>query len=58
VMPETVMVSVREGIRLATDVYLPDAGPFPVIMERTPCGRAEPSRSEISDADRTPASRA
>jgi len=57
-MPEKVMVSVREGIRLATDVYLPDAGPFPVIMERTPCGRAEPSRSEISDADRTPASRA
>ena len=39
-MPTTHMVPMRDGIRLATDVYLPDgAGPFPVIMERTPYGR-------------------
>ena len=34
------------------------AGPFPVIMERTPYGRAETSRSEITAANRTPAARA
>jgi hypothetical protein len=55
----TQMVAMRDGVRLATDVHLPDsAGPFPVIMERTPYGRAETSRSEITEADRTPASRA
>ena len=55
----TNMVAMRDGIRLATDVYLPDtAGPFPVIMERTPYGRNETSRSEITAANRTPASRA
>jgi hypothetical protein len=55
----TQMVAMRDGVRLATDVHLPDsAGPFPVIMERTPYGRAETSRSEITAADRTPASRA
>ena len=36
----TSMVAMRDGARLATDVHLPDgAGPFPVIMERTPYGR-------------------
>jgi hypothetical protein len=58
------MVPMRDGIRLATDIYLPDgAGPFPVILERTPYGRAETSRSEIiaavcTSASRAPASRA
>jgi len=52
------MVPMRDGIRLATDVYLPEGpGPFPVIMERTPYGRNEASRSEITAADRTPARR-
>jgi uncharacterized protein len=48
------MVAMRDGVRLATDVYLPtDAaarplpGPFPTILERTPYGKAETSRSEI-----------
>ena len=55
----TLMVPMRDGIRLATDVHLPTGrGPFPVIMERTPYGRAEASRSEITAADRTPAARA
>ena len=58
-MPETIMVPMRDGVRLATDVYLPDGrGPFPVILERTPYGRQVASRSEITAADRTPASRA
>ena len=55
----TLMVPMRDGVRLATDVYLPDGGgPFPVIMERTPYGRAETSRSEITAVNRTPATRA
>ncbi len=55
----TLMVPMRDGVRLATDVHLPDGpGPFPAIMERTPYGRAEASRSEITAADRTPARRA
>jgi len=58
-MTATHMVPMRDGVRLATDVHLPDgAGPFPVILERTPYGRAETSRSEITAANRTPASRA
>jgi putative CocE/NonD family hydrolase len=32
-----VPVAMRDGVRLSTDVYLPDApGPFPVILIRTP----------------------
>ena len=55
----THMVPMRDGTCLATDVYLPDsASSYPVILERTPYGRAETSRSEITAADRAPASRA
>ena len=55
----TQMVAMRDGVRLATDVYLPDgAGPFPVIMERTPYGRHETSRANSPPPNRTPASRA
>ena len=52
-----IMVPMRDGVRLATDVYLPsDAdgilpGPWPVILERTPYGRNRPSRSERSLAE-------
>src|SRR5580658_10390873 len=54
----TDMVTVRDGVRLATDFYLPDgAGPFPVVLERTPYGRDEISRSEITAADPEPMSR-
>jgi hypothetical protein len=55
----TQMVAMRDGVRLATDVYLPPdgAGPFPVIMERTPYGRHETSRAELTAVNRTPASR-
>jgi uncharacterized protein len=36
---ETVMVSMRDGIRLATDVYLPPKLPAPVVAMRGPYGR-------------------
>jgi putative CocE/NonD family hydrolase len=54
------MVAMRDGVRLATDIHLPDgAGPFPVVLERTPYGRHLPSRSEITEAaPDEPASRA
>src|SRR5436853_7767543 len=36
----TVMVPMRDGVRLATDVYLPAGdGPWPVAVLRTPFGR-------------------
>ena len=35
----TVMVPMRDGIRLATDVYLPPALPAPVVVMRTPYER-------------------
>ncbi len=52
-----VMVVMRDGVRLATDVYRPAQGgilvedSFPVILERTPYGKGKHSRSEI-DVDR------
>ena len=58
-MLETIMVPMRDGVRLATDVHLPTRsaegapleGPWPVILERTPYGRNRPSRSERSLAE-------
>jgi hypothetical protein len=36
----TVMVPMRDGVKLATDVYLPDGeGPWPAILFRTPYGK-------------------
>src|ERR1700722_5460005 len=49
-----VMVSMRDGVRLATDIYRPARngkpvpGRFPVILERTPYGKTVVSRSELS----------
>ena len=37
---ETVMVAMRDGVRLATDVYLPPKLPAPALAVRTPYGRA------------------
>jgi predicted acyl esterase len=37
-----VMVRARDGIGLATDVYLPDGpGPFPTVLTRLPYGKTE-----------------
>lgn len=59
-----VMVAMRDGVRLATDVYLPVApgpgtnGRFPVILERTPYDKTAPSRSERTPSNPTPLGRA
>ena len=38
--PRTVSMHARDGVRLAADVYWPDApGPFPVLLMRQPYGR-------------------
>jgi len=38
-----VMIAMRDGTRLATDVYLPDGdGPFPTVLTRMPYGKTEP----------------
>jgi putative CocE/NonD family hydrolase len=48
-----VMVKLRDGVRLATDIYRPARNgvalpeKFPVLLERTPYGKAQVSRSEV-----------
>lgn len=59
-----VMIAMRDGIRLATDIYRPArgsrpaAGRFPVILERTPYDKSAQSRSERSVSDVQPKPRA
>jgi len=59
-----VMVTVRDGIRLATDIHRPALrgqpaeGRFPVLLERTPYGKAQVSRSEIDAGAAAPVPRA
>ncbi|MGH8121806.1 MAG: CocE/NonD family hydrolase, partial [Rudaea sp.] len=59
-----VMVAMRDGVHLATDIYLParDGKPvaqrFPVILERTPYDKTADSRSERTPTDAKPKSRA
>ena len=63
IVERDVMVTVRDGIRLATDVYRPARdgtvidGKLPAILERTPYGKAERSRSEIEIGMSTPMKR-
>ena len=58
-----VMVTTRDGVRLATDIYRPARGSvavdgkFPVILERTPYGKGQPSRSELDRGESEPRSR-
>lgn len=55
-----VMVPMRDGVRLATDIYLPAQDdkplpePLPVLLERTPYDKRGRREAEISVADRTP----
>lgn len=53
------MLEMRDGAKMATDIYAPEgAGPFPLLLERTPYGKHLPSRSEIRAANpATPLSR-
>ncbi|HTW36289.1 MAG TPA: CocE/NonD family hydrolase [Rhizomicrobium sp.] len=59
-----VMIRMRDGVHLATDIYRPAEngaplpGPFPVILERTPYGKTVVSRSELSLKDPVAKSRA
>lgn len=48
--PQTFMVPMRDGIKLAADVYLPDdhPGPFPVILTRTPYNKARVANTVVS----------
>jgi len=45
------MVPMRDGVRLATSIYLPPGtGPWPVVLSRTPYGKdqGEPAKSETA----------
>src|SRR5579885_491114 len=58
IIERDVMVAARDGVRLATDIYCPEgAGPFPVILERTPYDKSAASRSEIVTGESVPRSR-
>ena len=59
IVERDLMAPARDGVALATDVYRPDgAGPFPVLLERTPYDKSAPSRSERTAAVGRPRSRA
>jgi putative CocE/NonD family hydrolase len=58
IVERDVMISARDGVRLASDIYRPEgSGPFPAILERTPYDKSAPSRSEITASDPKPRSR-
>jgi len=64
VLDSGTMVPMRDGVKLATDIYRPARdgkaldGRFPVILERTPYGRTHVSRSERTAGDPKPKNRA
>ena len=64
VLESNVRVAVRDGVKLATDIYRPArdgkavAGRFPVILERTPYGRNVTYFRDITAANATPKTRA
>ena len=48
---QTVRIAMRDGVHLATDIYLPEGdGPFPVIFSRTPYGRVTMGKGGIGFA--------
>jgi putative CocE/NonD family hydrolase len=64
VVEHDVMITARDGVKLATDIYYPArrgqkvAGRFPVILERTPYDKSAVSRSERTARDPAPRGRA
>src|SRR6185436_9443223 len=43
--PREEMVPMRDGVKLSTIIYLPEgAGPWPVVLVRTPYGKASQTR--------------
>lgn len=63
VVHRNVMIPMRDGVHLATDIYRPAKGgrpvdtPLPVIFERTPYDKSGTPRTELSVARPTPYSR-
>lgn len=59
--PTVAMVAMRDGVRLATDIYLPAGARsgerFPVLVERTPYDRRGTNHGDYSLADPTPRSK-
>ncbi|MCW6534261.1 CocE/NonD family hydrolase [Sphingomonas lycopersici] len=52
------MVAMRDGVRLATDIYLPDGpGPFPVLLERTPYDKTGTNHGDFTARDPEPRSK-
>ena len=49
---ETVWVTMRDGVRLAADLYLPPRRPAPAIAMRTPYGRARYAETFVALAQR------
>lgn len=56
VVRSTHRVAMRDGVLLATDLYLPmgTPGPWPVLLERTPYGRDAETRRERTAANPQP----
>lgn len=53
-----VMVPMRDGVRLATDIYLPeDAAALPVLLERTPYDKRGTNHADFTAADSKPLSK-
>ncbi len=49
------MVPMRDGVHLATDIYLPAGpGPFPVLLERTPYDKRGTNHGDLTAADLVP----
>jgi uncharacterized protein len=42
IVERDVLVPMRDGVRLATDVYRPDEGASPTLLHRTPYGKSHP----------------
>jgi predicted acyl esterase len=49
------MVPMRDGVRLATNVFVPDEGdgPWPVVLSRTPYGKGQAEKRELGEAQYT-----
>lgn len=53
-----VMIPMRDGVRLATDLHMPDGpGPWPVILERIPYGKRGTNHGDFSLAHPRPLSK-
>lgn len=57
-MIDNAMVRMRDGVHLATDIYLPaGGGPFPVLLERTPYDKRGTNHGDFTEAEPEPRSK-